>query len=195
VAFLATALAVISMKNFLLSFFVIVAFSIYVLSEHLQGREIDIIPSPSESSSESRSPAPVLSTDFPNPTRSPTRLPTSSPTRLPTYSLTPSPTPSPTINLGQYKDGVYTGDIADAYYGNVQVQATIQNGKITDVQFLDYPQDRRTSIEINSQAMPYLKEEAIQAQSAQVDTVSGATQTSWAFRESLTSALDQARNI
>lgn len=99
--------------------------------------------------------------------------------------------PSPTAT--SYKDGSYTGDSVDAYYGYVQVKATISGGKITDVQFLDYPQDRQHSIDINSQAMPYLKEEAISAQSANVDIISGATQTSRAFQESLQSALDQAK--
>lgn len=94
---------------------------------------------------------------------------------------------------GQYKNGKYTGDVTDAYYGNVQVKAIITGGKITDVQFLQYPNDRRTSIMINTQAMPYLTQEAIQAQNANVDTISGASQTSRAFRESLQSALDQAR--
>ncbi len=106
---------------------------------------------------------------------------------------TPTPTPTPTKNLGQYKDGQYTGVVADAYYGNVQVRATIQSGRITAVDFLDYPQDRRTSIEINNYAMPYLQQEAIQAQSAQVDIVSGATATSEAFKVSLASALSQAK--
>lgn len=95
--------------------------------------------------------------------------------------------------VGKYKDGEYVGNVADAYYGNVQIKAVIRGGKITDVQFLDYPQDRRTSIGINSQAMPYLKQEAIQTQSASVDIISGATQTSKAFRVSLKSALDKAR--
>jgi uncharacterized protein with FMN-binding domain len=94
---------------------------------------------------------------------------------------------------GQYKDGQYTGSNADAFYGNVRVEASVQNGQLTDVQFQDYPHDRRTSQEINSQAMPWLKSEAIQAQSAQVDLISGATLTSEAFVQSLQSALDQAR--
>lgn len=97
-------------------------------------------------------------------------------------------------NMGMmsYKDGQYTGDVADAYYGNVQVKVVVSNGKISDVQFLDYPHDRLTSQAINSQAMPYLKSEAIAAQSANVDIVSGATQTSEAFRQSLQSALTKA---
>lgn len=101
--------------------------------------------------------------------------------------------PTQSVSQGKYKDGVYTGNIADAFYGNVQVKLTIQQGKITDVVFLDYPHDRGTSIEINTQAMPFLREEAIQSQSANVDIVSGATQTSEAFRQSFSSALSQAQ--
>lgn len=95
---------------------------------------------------------------------------------------------------GLYADGSYTGNPADAYYGTVQVQAIIQNGKIANVKFLQYPSDRNTSRYINSQAMPMLTQEAIQAQSAQVDGVSGATATSGAFKQSLASALAQAKN-
>lgn len=92
-----------------------------------------------------------------------------------------------------FKDGQYTGTTADAYYGNIQVQATVQGGKLSDVQFLQYPSDQRNSVEINSQAMPQLKQEAIQAQSAHVNTVTGATDTSRAFVESLTAALTAAK--
>lgn len=103
---------------------------------------------------------------------------------------------TPTINNAQrikYNNGEYTGVIADAFYGNIQIKTIIQGRKITDVQFLQYPNDRRTSIEINSQAMPYLKSEAIQAQNSNVDIISGATDTSIAFKQSLESALVQAR--
>lgn len=93
-----------------------------------------------------------------------------------------------------YKDGSYTGDVADAFYGNIQVQAMFQNGKIIDIQFLQYPNDSQTSTEINTRAIPSLKQEAIQAQSAQVDIVSGATQSSQAFIQSLQSALKKAKN-
>ncbi len=92
----------------------------------------------------------------------------------------------------KYRDGVYTGPVTDALYGNIQVKAIISGGRITDVLFLDFPHDKQTSREINGQAMPYLKSEAIAAQSAQVDIVSGATQTSRAFIESLQSALNGA---
>ncbi len=92
-----------------------------------------------------------------------------------------------------YKDGSYTGDTVDAYYGNVQVQITVTRGKISDVQFLQYPNDRSTSVYINSQAMPDLKQEAIQDQNANVDIISGATFTSQAFVQSLISAIDKAK--
>lgn len=114
----------------------------------------------------------------------------------PVTEAPPSSSTAPSTNSqpASYKDGSYTGAVTDAFYGNVQIQATIQGGKIADVQFLDYPHDRGTSVEINSQAMPLLKQEAIQAQSANVDIVSGATQTSEAFRESLQSALNKAQS-
>ncbi len=100
--------------------------------------------------------------------------------------------PSPAA--GSLRNGIFKGPEVDAYYGLVQVQATIQNGKLTYVQFLEYPNDRRTSIEINTIAMPYLQQEALQVQTANVDIISGATLTSEAFRASLQSALDSAKN-
>lgn len=104
-----------------------------------------------------------------------------------------SDVPTPVnVSRGKYKDGNYTGSVADAFYGNIQVQAVINGGKITDVIFLQYPSDRSTSRYINSQADPLLAQEAIQIQSANVAGVSGATASSGAFVESLQSALQQA---
>lgn len=125
--------------------------------------------------------------------------PKTSQTNTPQTSTPPSDAPSTSSGStpntsGQYKDGTYTGKSSDAYYGYVQVQATISGGKLTSVDFLDYPQDRRNSVEINDYAMPQLKQQAIQAQSAQVDGVSGATDTTQAFIESLSDALSQARS-
>lgn len=108
-------------------------------------------------------------------------------------SSTASPSTSKTTTTAlTYKDGQYTGTAADAVYGSIQVQATITGGKLTDVVFLQYPNDQRNSIEINTQAMPLLKQEAISAQNAQVDGVTGATDTSQAFTQSLGSALQSA---
>jgi len=99
---------------------------------------------------------------------------------------------SASSNASGYRDGTYTGPTIDVNYGLVQVQTTIQNGRIADVQFLQYPSDRRTSQRINSIAMPYLQQEAIQVQSANVDIISGATLTSEGFQMSLQSALASA---
>lgn len=117
--------------------------------------------------------------------------------------IRPNPTPAPppvsatptaqTPAKAVYKDGTYTGSVADAFYGLVQVKATIANGRITDVVFLSYPSDRATSVSINSQATPYLTQEAIQAQTANVNIISGATETSLAFKQSLSFALASAK--
>lgn len=95
--------------------------------------------------------------------------------------------------IGNYHDGVYNGVSADAFYGRVEVVATISGGRIVDVTFLDHPKDAQTSREISARAMPLLQTEAIAAQSATVDIISGATETSLAFRESLASALIKAK--
>lgn len=104
-----------------------------------------------------------------------------------------APLPAVT-NSGGYRDGTYTGKIADAYYGSVQVKVTVSDGKISDIQFLDYPHDRNNSVRISAYAMPLLKQEAIQTQKADVDAISGATATSGGFNESLASALAPAKN-
>jgi uncharacterized protein with FMN-binding domain len=136
----------------------------------------------------------ITTGSIPTPTPDPTNNNTNTPTSAPAASA-PVPTVGNTVaptNSGMYKDGVYTGSQADAFYGTVQVQATVSGGRLTDVRFLQYPNDRRTSQMINSQAMGMLKNEAIQAQNANVDTVSGATDTSMAFIQSLSSALQNA---
>lgn len=107
-------------------------------------------------------------------------------------SSTSGPMMQQTIT-GTYKNGTYTGSIQDAFYGNVQVQVAIANGKISSVNFLQYPNDNRTSQFVNSQAIPMLQQEAIQAQSAKVDIISGASATSQAFQASLSDALAQAK--
>ena len=91
-----------------------------------------------------------------------------------------------------YRDGTYTGDSEDAYYGNVQVAVTVSGGKITNVKFLQYPNSHSTSVYINQQAMPYLQQETVQSQNANVQIISGATFTSQAFIQSLQTALNKA---
>ncbi|MFI9830117.1 FMN-binding protein [Streptomyces sp. NPDC051913] len=83
-----------------------------------------------------------------------------------------------------------TGDSVDTRWGPVQVRITVTNGKLTEVTAVEYPQDNPRDQQINSYAIPTLRTEALQAQSADIDTVSGATYTSDGYRQSLQSALD-----
>ncbi len=103
-----------------------------------------------------------------------------------------SQTTNQPVAISGYKDGQYTGSSVNVFYGQVQVQAVISGGKIVDIKFLNYPQDNRNSLSRSNSALPQLKSEAIQAQSANVNAVSGATQTSSGFVQSLSSALSQA---
>ena len=154
------------MRKFLTSFFFVLAFGLYAFERH------------------NYTAAPMA-----EPIAVVTETPTSS-EAVTTPVVGPTPTPKPT---GQYIDGAYTGVVADAYYGNVQVQAVVSGGKLTNINFLQYPNDRNTSREISSRSLPVLRSEAIRAQSANVNTVSGASDTSSAFRQSLAAALSQAR--
>jgi uncharacterized protein with FMN-binding domain len=101
-----------------------------------------------------------------------------------------SPTPVASTNGGTITK---TGDDVPNQFGDVQVQVTFTNGKITDVKALQLPFDRRRSAEISQYVEPYLRSEALQAQSAQIDLISGATYTSTSYAESLQSAIDKAR--
>ncbi len=89
-------------------------------------------------------------------------------------------------------DGIYVGRREYAFYGYVKVKAIVQNGKLQKVQVLEHPNDNGTSRYINSIAMPYLVQEAVQAQNSNVSLISGATLSSEAFVKSLNSALSQA---
>ena len=170
------------MKKFLLSLSVILSFGLYSYVRQIEVTDDGKLVTPTVTPS-----IPVLPTNSPQkvtfPESSP--RPTAHPTSVPVI-----PTPK---KQGAYNDGEFTGDAVDAYYGFIQVKVVIQNGAIADVLFLQHPNDRRTSVEINSQAMPLLRQEAIQSQSANVDIVSGATDSSQAFRGSLASALSKAK--
>lgn len=136
----------------------------------------------------------IIPTSSPQATVPPPTLAPQGSTSLPSAPASlPTATPIPQQARGQYKDGSYTGSVEDAYYGLVQVKAIITGGRLSDVQILQHPSDNGTSININSQAMPILRDEAIQAQSANVDIVSGASDSSPAFSRSLASALSQAK--
>ena len=179
-------------KKAVLSSFVILSFVVYALHEHLNGStDVPFVtsqptvvaiappsarPTPSALSGPARSNSSAASPLKPSPTSMPTAL----------------PAPVGAAPGSQYKDGEFTGNAVNAYWGNVQVKAVIRGGRVSDVQFVDYPHDRRTSQRINDYALPVLKTEAIQKQNANVNIISGATLTSEAFVRSLQSALSKA---
>jgi uncharacterized protein with FMN-binding domain len=177
------------MKKILLSLGVVLAFAFYaILANRSDVSQVAanpaIVPTPTSSS--------------PTPEAIPTPSTTSVSAPIALASGSPNPTPIPiTRPAGPtgtgYKDGSYTGPVTDAFYGSVQVKAVVQNGALADVKFLQSPGGTGTTIRINTSAMPQLTQEAITAQSANVNIISGATQTSEAFQQSLAGALAMAK--
>ena len=108
----------------------------------------------------------------------------------PSDGATPQVSPSAAGN--RYRDGQFTGSNISMRFGDVQVKVIVKGGRIVDVQTPQMPFDRPRSADISQQAAPLLHDEVLQAQSAQIDSLSGATYTSDAYGQSLQSALDQA---
>jgi uncharacterized protein with FMN-binding domain len=92
----------------------------------------------------------------------------------------------------RYHDGSFVGPAYNTYYGPVQVQVNIRDGRVVSVDVPRYPADRRASQRINSRALPILESEVVSAQSARVNIISGATLTCEAYLRSLDAALRDA---
>jgi uncharacterized protein with FMN-binding domain len=111
-------------------------------------------------------------------------------------SSSPDTTGSPATTTGGPSppagSRVVDGPVEHTKYGDVQVEVTLQGKQITTVQALELPNDRSRSRRISAEAGPILGQEALQAQSAHIDAVSGASYTSQGYTESLQGALDQA---
>jgi uncharacterized protein with FMN-binding domain len=103
---------------------------------------------------------------------------------------TGAPTPNGAPAAGQK---TVDGPVVDTEFGPYQVRVVFTGGKITDVRIITEPGDRH-SRRIATSAAPTLREEALQAQSARIDTVSGATATSEAYAQSLQGAIDNRGN-
>ena len=101
-----------------------------------------------------------------------------------TSSSSPAPTATKTV----------TGDAVETRFGPVQVKITVTDGKLTSVTAIAYPQSDPRDQQINSYAIPQLDSEALQAGSANISMISGATFTSTGYVESLQSALDKANS-
>ena len=105
-------------------------------------------------------------------------------------TTTSSPQGSSSGNSSNIK--TYTGSVAQTRWGPVQVNITVQDGKLTKVTVLQQPNGNRRDQEINDQALPILIDETVSAQNAKIDMVSGATVTSEGYLQSLQAAIDEA---
>ena len=83
------------------------------------------------------------------------------------------------------------GDAVDTPYGAAQVKVTVSGGTITSIEAVQLQGNDPRSVQISSSAEPVLQQEALAAQSADIDAVSGATFTSESYTQSLQSALDK----
>ena len=112
----------------------------------------------------------------------------------PAASRTAAPVPAGAPSARPRSSATVTvnGPAVDTAYGPVQVQVSLRGGHVVRADATTYPQDSGRSQEINSQAVPMLDAEAVRADSARVDTISGATFTSGGYQQSLQAALDAA---
>jgi uncharacterized protein with FMN-binding domain len=101
-------------------------------------------------------------------------------------------TAPPTTRPSSSGNRTVDGPVVDTRFGPVEVEIVLAGNRITDVKALEYPNEARRSQFISSQALPLLHDEAVSAQSANIDTISGATYTSDAYAQSLQAALDRA---
>jgi hypothetical protein len=99
--------------------------------------------------------------------------------------------PPPEEDAPPPEEVVVTGAVASSIRGPVQVAVTFEGDRIVDVITIQAGTDHPESVRLNEEALPILRQEALAAQSAQIDTVSGATYTSEGYRTSLQSAIDQ----
>jgi uncharacterized protein with FMN-binding domain len=132
-----------------------------------------------------RSAAPATAT-VPNPPASAVQPAAPRRTAAPRVTSASKPTPA------QPTTRTINGAPADTRYGPVQVQIRMSGQRIVSADAIVYPTNSSRDQEINSQAIPQLNDETMKAQSANIDTVSGATYTSDGYRQSLQSALDAA---
>jgi uncharacterized protein with FMN-binding domain len=119
-----------------------------------------------------------------------TKKATATSTKKATATATKAATATATKAAGA--SGTFAGKTVNTRFGPVQVQITVVNGKITAAKALQTPQNDFRSAEISRQAIPYLVEETLAAQSANIQGVGGASYTSQGWYDSLVSALAKA---
>jgi uncharacterized protein with FMN-binding domain len=86
--------------------------------------------------------------------------------------------------------GTFVGPTVNVNYGNVQVQISVKDGKITDAKALQSPNGR--SQRFSDMAIPILRQQTLTAQSDAIQGASGASYTSYGWFKSLQGALAKA---
>jgi len=156
-------------------------------------------PTPTITAQASASTSPSATSHSPSASASPSKTPrtkrtasspSASPSAAPTRTSSAPSAPKTTSAAPTTRS--LTGTTAQTKYGPVQVRITLTGSKITGASAVQSPDETARSKDINSSAVPKLNQETLQAQSAHIDTVSGATYTSAGYKQSLQSALDQA---
>ena len=129
----------------------------------------------------------------PAPVPAPAQTQASTPAPASTKKATPKATSKTTTAPAPAKpSGTFVGSTQQTRFGPVQVQITLSNGKITAAKALQYPNNDFRSQQISQQAIPYLVQETLAAQSANIQGVGGASYTSQGWYDSLVSALAKA---
>lgn len=157
------------------------------------------------STSSNATPAPVIDQTKPStaattvvtPTQGATKSATPTKAQVPAASATPTQsqsaaptvvsTPTPTTKSS---NGTFTGPVVDVSYGNVQVQITVTNGKITDAQALIVPTGKNDKY--TKMSLPTLRQQTLAAQSTSIQGASGASYTTYGWRKSLQGAMVKA---
>jgi uncharacterized protein with FMN-binding domain len=142
----------------------------------------------------------VAASGGPDPTRTPVATakspaqPTSTAPSTPgvtTSAATKTKKSTATATSSSALSATVDGAAVGTPYGDVQVEVVIAAGKITDVNAIQYPNGQPRDQEINQFALPQLRSQVLDAQSANIAGVGGATYTTQGYVGSLQSALDQ----
>ena len=144
-------------------------------------------PATSAPNKSATKPSPVkTSSTKPGASNPTTSTQTSTPAPVQTQATTPA-TPTPTVDS---VNGTFTGPVVDVSYGNVQVQITVTNGKITDAKALIAPTGKNDKY--TKMSLPTLRQQTLAAQSTSIQGVSGASYTTYGWRKSLQGAMVKA---
>lgn len=154
----------------------------------LPGATVDTA-APSAAASADQS-ATATQTTSPAPSKSTKPTKSASTTAAQTPVESPAPAKTTAAPATKAASGTFTGDSVDVRYGYVQVKITVENGKITDAQAVQAPSGRNDRW--TQMAVPILRQQTLQAQSAQISGASGASFTSYGWYTSLVSALAKA---